>query len=294
MKGKILFNLLLFLFAVVPAEARVADPYPIAFLRQGDIYLIEGRDSIRRLTELGDVREICWLDGETICFSREMDTGLAESENWTGYSKIRDLFLVKPDNGEVRQFTADHFTRAPAPSTMPGRALYWRDNRALGTISEIWETIQPLRRNRPLGIRGINPDSAPNQRWTAAQLGDGDPEGIGLYRYPTNDSYRKLRGPYYRPRFSPDSRLLTYINLESGRPEIWGYEIPDGDPHRLLGVGERIRRIVDFGWAKDASGYILVLEDTDGNSDVYYWEIEPERLTRLTRTGDVISATSWH
>jgi hypothetical protein len=274
--------------------ARLANPYPIAFLRQGDIYLIEGTDTVHRLTELGDVREICWLDGETICFSREMDTGLVEMEDWTGYSKIRDLFLITPKDGSIRQFTADHFARSPAPSTMPGRALFWRDNRALGTVSEIWETIHPLRRNRPLGIRGINPDSAPDQRWTAAQLGDGEPEGIGLYRYPTNDSYRKLRGPYFRPRFSPDSRLLTYISEESGKPEIWGYEIPDGEPRRRLGVGEKIRSIVDFGWAKDGSGYILVLENQEGKSDVYYWEIEQQRLTKLTRTGDIKYATSWH
>lgn len=288
------FIVLMLLLLVVKGEARIANPYPIAFLKQGNIYLIEDERKTVQLTFSGDIRELCWLDEETICFSRVMDTGITEGGDWIGYRKISDLFTINRSGGTVKQLTADHFARGPAPSPMPPRALFWRDNRSLETQCEIWESIYPLRRDRPLGIRGITPDSAPNQHWTAASLGTYDPEGIGMYRYPTNDSYRKLHGPYYRPRFTPDSKMLTYISLESGVPEIWGFEIPDGDPHRLLGVGKKIKNIIDFGWTKDQSGYIIVLEDQNGKRDIFYWEIQKKMLKKLTNTGDVDAATSWH
>jgi hypothetical protein len=285
---------LAFFLSAQSCAARIADPYPIAILRLGDIHLIEGRDKIIRLTELGDIKEICWLDEQTICFSRVRTTGLINERSWLGFESVSDLFTVSRSPGRVKQFTANHFARGPSPSPMYGRALFWRDNRHFGTISEIWESIHPLRRDRPLGIQGIDPDCSPDQRWTAASLGDGSLEGVGLYRFPTNDSYRKLRGPHYRPRFSPDGQLYTYISEESGKTEIWGFDIPDGEPRRLLGPGEKIERIIDFGWAKDGSGYILVMEDLNQQTDVYYWEIETKKLLKLTETGDVKKATSWH
>ncbi len=291
---KILIVSCFFLLSGQFCSARIADPYPISILRNGDIYLIEGADKIRRLTELSDIKEICWLDEKTICFSRVRTTGLIDKRSWRGFERVTDLFTYDLPSGAIRQFSANHFARGPAPSSMHGRALFWRDNRYFGTTSEIWETIHPLRRDRPLGIQGIDPDSSPDQRWTAAALGDGNPEGVGLYRFPTNDSYRKLRGLHYRPRFSPDSKLLAFISEASGKTEIWGFDIPDAEPRRLLGPGEQIERIVDFGWAEDGSGYILVMEDLDSKTDVYYWEIIAKRLLKLTDTGDVEKATSWH
>jgi hypothetical protein len=255
---------------------------------------MENSTSIKQLTFESDALEICWLDAETICFSRELKIEAPEDREWLGVTNFYDLFVINRTDGKVKQFTANHFTREPAPSPMPARALFWRDNRELGTTSEIWETIHPLRRERPLGIQGISPDSSPDQRWTAAALGTNQPEGVGLYRFPTNDAYKKLHGPYFNPRFSPDSKMLTYINLESGKSEIWGFDIPDGEPRRLLGVGEKIQRIVDFGWVKDGSGYILVLEDENSKRDVYYWEIKEKDLRKLTEFGDVDAATAWH
>ena len=275
-------------------EARIANPYPVAILRQGDVFLIPGQGKMERLTRLGDVKEICWLDQETICFSRQMETGLPERKDWVGFNKIWDLFTVKKEGGPVSQFTAHHYARGPAPSPMFGRALFWRDASTTGTVYEIWETIHPKRRDRPLGIRGITPDSSPDRKWTAASLGHDEPAGVGLYRYPTNDAYRKLRGPYHRPRFSPDNRMLTYLNYESGKSEIWGYDIPDGEPRRLLETPKGMKTIIDFGWVEDGSGYIIILEDMQSKKDAYFWEIDKKSLMKLTETGDIEAATSWH
>lgn len=275
-------------------EARIANPYPIAVLRQGDIYLIEGKGKWQQLTQLGDVQEICWLDLKTICFSRKLETGLADQENWSGLEKIYDLFTISKEGGTVKQFTANHFARRPSPSPMNGRALFWHDVADSGIVYEIWETIHPLRRDRPLGIRGISPDCSPDRKWTAASLGYGEPEGVGLYRYPTNDAYRKVRGLCFKPRFSPDGRSLTYLNYESGRAEIWGFDIPDGEPRRLLGTTSQIKGIIDFGWTEDGSGYILILGDDNSKRDVYYWEIERQSLLKLSETGDIQQATAWH
>jgi hypothetical protein len=294
MKNAVFTLLICLTYLAIICEARIANPYPVAIIRQGDIYLIESKDKIERLTELGDVKELCWLNQETICFSRCMETGLTENKKWRGFKRIWDLFIINRNGGAIQQFTANHFARGPAPSPIGNRALFWHDNRSLGTLCEIWESIHPLRRDRPLGIRGISPDSAPNQRWTAASLGNGEAEGIGLYRYPTNDAYKKLRGPYHRPRFLPDSQILAYINEESGEPEIWGYEIPDGEPEKLLDSGDNMGRIIDFGWVRDGSGYILLLEDKDSTMDVYYWEIKKAKLHKLTKSGDIQAATSWH
>ncbi len=276
--------------------ARIANPFPVAVVRQNDIYLIESKEKVKQLTDLGDVQEICWLDNQTICFSRKMATGITTDRRWRGFGTIWDLFTVRRDGTDLRQFTANHFAREPSPAPLERRALFWRDNRALGTISEIWEAVYPRRRDAPLGIRGIAPDSSPDKRWTAASLGSGEAEGVGLYRYPTNDSYRKLRGPYHRPRFSPDSKLLTYLSEESGQAEIWGYDMPDGEPGRLLGIDddEKFAHIVDFGWVGDGSGYILLLEDGAEKVDAYYWEIQKKILQKLTDWGDVQKATSWH
>lgn len=286
---------LAFLFSFSSAcPARIANPYPVAVIRQGDVYLIEEKDEMKRLTQSGDVHEICWLDQETICFSRKMETGLAFDKNWVGLGTIWDLFTVSKNGGPAHQFTAHHFARGPSPSPMNGRALFWHDGLLTDTQCEIWETIHPKRRDRPLGIQGTTPDASPDRKWTAASLGRESPGGVGLYRYPTDDSYRKLRGPYHRPRFSPDGRLLTYLNYESGKGEIWGYDLPDGEPRRLLGTTPHIKTIADFGWVGDGSGYVLVLEDENGKKDVYFWEIKQESLTKLSETGDVTAATSWH
>ncbi len=294
MKQYITSLILSLMMIALICEARIADPYPIALLRQGDIYLLESKNELKKLTDLGDVMDICWLDKETICFSREFQTDLTAQKHWRGFQTISDLFTIKRDGGSLTQFTANHFARGPAPSPMDGRALFWRDNRSLHTKCEIWESIHPVRRDRPLGIRGTSPDSSPDKKWTAASLGQSSVAGVGLFRFPTNDSYKKLRGQYRRPRFSPDSRLLAYINEESGSAEIWGFDIPDGEPRRLLGTGEKIARIVDFGWTEDGSGYILLLEDESGLTDAYYWEIQQKSLHKLTETGDITQATSWH
>ncbi|MBU1881493.1 hypothetical protein KKA08_05620 [bacterium] len=297
---QLLKSLLLVSFVIVSlgvvssCSARIANPYPIALQRQGDIYIIRNSKEIEKLTSTGDVLELCWLDQENICFPRKFVTGLEETRDWSGFSTLYDLFLIPRDGGSIQQFTGNHFARGPSAGNMPGRAIFWRDNTPFATSSEIWETIKEVRRDRPLGISAITPDASPDQRWISGVYGLDIPEGIGLYKYPSSERYRKFDGPFSRPRFSPDSRLLAFINQEAGKTQIWGFDMPDGEPRLLLEFSEIINRVVDLGWAKDGSGYILVLEDKDLKRDVYYWELQTKQLKRLTQFEDVNFATSFH
>jgi hypothetical protein len=275
------------------AQARIANPYPVAFLRQGDVYILESADNWKPLTKLGDVGSLCWVDPETICFSREIRTGLLLRTDWQGIQILRDLFTVSRSGGRIQQWTVDHFTTEPAPASMPNRVVFTHKVPGDTLETEIWETIRPLIRNRSLGIRGHLPDSSPDQRWTAATLGTGF-GGVGIYRYPTNDAYRKIEGDLGRPRFSPDGKTLAYLNREKGKNGIWGYTVPDGEPRRLLAIPKGFDRILDFGWTKDGSGFILVLQDEKGASDIYYYELDRKNLNRLTQLGDVKLATAWH
>ena len=74
-------------------DARIANPYPVAILRHGDIYMIEGKDEINRLTDLGDIKEICWLDEQTVCFSRVRTTGLVDERSWLGFESTENFGL---------------------------------------------------------------------------------------------------------------------------------------------------------------------------------------------------------
>lgn len=275
------------------AQARIANPYPVAFLRQGDVYILESSEKWKPLTQIGDAGSLCWFDSETICFSREVRTGLILRTDWEGIQVLRDLFTVSKNGGGIRQWTVDHFTTEPAPASMPNRVVFAHKVPQDTLETEIWETIRPRIRNRSLGIRGHLPDSSPDQRWTAATLGPGF-GGVGIYRYPTNDAYRKIEGNFGRPRFSPDARLLAYLSREKGKHGIWGYEVPDGEPRQLMAFPKGYDQILDFSWTKDGSGFILVLQDEKGLSDIYYYELDKKNLVRLTQFGDVKHATAWH
>lgn len=282
--------------AVSIAEARIANPYPVAVLRKGDIYLLKSKGDWQKLTETGDVTSLCWLDRETICFSRSIKTGLKNQMGWRGLETISDLFLIKRDGSDLRQFTNDHFASQPSPAPIPGRALFAHIVPFDGMDMEIWETIKPPFSDRTSGIRGSRPDSSPNRRWTTAQL---IPEGIGLYRYPTNDAYRKLTGSYHTPRFSPDSEKLTFFATNSNPDSsgIWGHEIPDGDPELILPmskISDQRRNLLTFGWTADGSGFILVLAHDSGKRDVFFYEIELKSLQQLSDFGDIDQATAWH
>ncbi|MFH1861916.1 MAG: hypothetical protein ABH878_03800 [bacterium] len=285
--------LILSLSICAGTQAKIANPYPVAVLRQGDIYLLKGNNDWQQLTFTGDVAEICWLDPETICCSREMDSGLSDQDAWHGLTSFRDLFTISKNGGAIKQFTVHHFASEPAPGTIDGRAFFTHRLSFGNYETEIWETIRPLIRARSLGIRGRLPDGSPDHKWTAAALTD-TIGGVGLYRYPTNDAYRKLTGSFTRPRFSPNGAVLSYLNYESGEAEIWAYEIPDGEPKKICGAPEEGTAIMDFGWTEDGSGFILVLRRPDLKRDLYYYNIVEKRLQRLSEFGDIIQATSWH
>jgi len=294
-KGFIVFLITTSLTGVFSlVQARNANPYPIALIRNGDIYNMNNSKEVKKLTSIGDARELCWLDNETICFSREYDTGLKDGRGWRGFSKIYDLFTIPREGGTVKQFTAQHHSRGPSTGNMPGRVIFWRDNSGFGTTSELWETLKPMRRARPLGVSAVSPDASPDQFWMTAVFSLDDTVGIALYKYPSTERYRELPGPYKRPRFSPDSKLLIFINEEFGKGQIWGFDMPDGEPRMLLEFGDSINRVIDLGWAGDGSGFILVLEDKQKKRDIYYWELIRKELRRLTNYGDVDHATSFH
>lgn len=295
---KLRFAIIMFLLcAMSPASrARISNPYPIAVLRQGDVYLLKPKGEWRQLTKFGDVISLCWLSEDTICFVREIRTGPTKAKNWQGLDILRDLFVVTKDGKALQQFSTDHFVEEPSPSAMPGRALFAHNPGWFTPDFEIWESIKPNIRNRPLGIRGHLPDAAPNQRWTTAALNGDGPSGVGLYRYPTDDSYRKISGPYTRPRFSPDSKLLAFLGSPAVKDScgIYAYEIPDGEIKFMLPTPPGQRRIEDFGWSADGSGFILVLSGEDGKRDIFFFELDLQLLTQLTKRGDIDQATAWH
>lgn len=283
--------------AVSTSDARIANPYPVAVLRKGDIYLLKSKDDWQRLTETGDVTSLCWLNRETICFSRSIQTGLKNRMDWRGLETISDLFLIKRDGSDLRQFTNNHFASQPAPAPIPGRSLFAHIVPFDGMDREIWETIKPPFSDRTSGIRGSWPDSSPDRKWTAAELNENG--GIGLYRYPTNDAYRKLRGSYRTPRFSPDGERLTFFAMHSipDSSGIWGYEIPDGEPELILPmskVSNQYHGLQTFGWTEDGSGFILVLSDDNSKRDVFFYEVELKSLQQLSDFGDIDQATAWH
>jgi len=278
------------------SQARISNPYPTAVLRKGDIYLLKSKGEWKRLTRLGDVKWLCWLNQDSICFQRDRETGLQDSSNWRGFAIIRDLFVVTRDGKSVEQFTTDHFAQEPSPSPMLGRALFAHNAAWFTEEYEIWETIRPNIRNRPLGIRGHSPDGAPNQKWTAAALNGKGPSGVGLYRFPSNDAYRKIEGAYYRPRFSPNSKWLAFLRA-ADTPDssgLYAYEIPDGEVRFILRTPEGYQSIKDFGWTADGSGFILVLGHAGNKRDAFFYDMEVKVLTKLSDSGDIDQATAWH
>ncbi len=281
------------LFCAASGQGRISDPYPVAVLRQGDVYLLKAEGDLWQMTRVGDVKSLCWLDQETLCLARELRTGLKNRPDWQGIEVMRDLFTLKITSGNLEQFTMDHFVCEPAPGHIPNRALFTHPVEADTMQTEIWETLRPLLRNRSLGIRGYQPDSSPDKKWTAATLGR-NRGGIGLYHYPASDSYRKIEGPYWRPRFSPNNQLLAYLNAEPGQTEMWGYVLPDGEPQLFLRLPEGFEDMLDFGWTADASGFILLLSHNGGQRDIYYYEIQTKKLTPLSESGDIDQASAWH
>jgi hypothetical protein len=282
--------------AISVSQARVTNPYPTAVLREGDIYLLKAKDDWQRLTHWGDVQWLCWMSTDTLCFERKRMTGLKDSSDWRGFEAVRDLFIATVDGKILRQFTADHFTEEPSPSPMRARALFAHRPDWITQDYEIWETIHPNIRNRPLGIRGHMPDASANQRWTAAALNGEGPSGVGLYRYPGNDAYRRIEGPHTRPRFSPNNVWYAFLSYP-GDPDscgIYAYEIPDGDVKFILKTPEGFARICDFGWSRDGYAFILVLEDSAGKRDAYFYDMERKALQRLSETGDIDQASAWH
>ena len=296
MKRLFFFLTALICITSMQAEGRVTNPYPTAVLRQGDVYLLKGKDNWQRLTHWGDVQWLCWMSTDTLCFERKRTTGLKDSADWRGFEVVRDLFMATRDGKILGQFTADHFTEEPSPSPMRARALFAHRPDWLTQEYEIWETIRPNIRNRPLGIRGHMPDASANQRWTAAALNGEGPSGVGLYRYPTNDSYRKIEGPHTRPRFSPNNVWYAFLSYPSDPDScgIYAYEIPDGDVKFILRTPEGFVRICDFGWSRDGFAFILVLEDAAGKRDAFFYDMELKSLQRLSDTGDIDQASTWH
>ena len=230
MKYRILLILVVLCLVAELASARTNDLYPIAVLRKGNVWILKSKSAWQQLTTTGDSKSLCWLDKETICFARELKTGLKDRPlDWQGLEVIRDLFTVKKAGGRVNQFTLNHFATEPSPGNIPGRALFTHFELNKHEPADVWETILPLFRDRYLGIRGHLADASPDQRWIAATLGTSH-EGIVLHNYPDATTYRKIEGPFGRPRFSPDSKQVAYLSHDPEKGGIYLFDMPDGEP----------------------------------------------------------------
>lgn len=274
--------------------ARTNSLYPIAVLRKGNVWILKSKNQWQQLTTSGDVKALCWLDKETICFAREIKSGTKDRPSeWQGLEGFRDLFIVKKSGGKVSQFTLNHFATEPSVGNIPGRALFTHTELNKQEPLDVWETILPVFRDRYLGIRGHEPDASPDQHWIAVTLGVGE-EGIGLHTYPDAGAYRKIEGPYGRPRFSPDSKQVAYLSHEPGKAGVYVFDMPDGDSRWIMPVPAGFRSIDDFGWSSDGTGFILLLQNSVGKRDLYFHEIGTKDNLKLSDTGDVDKASGWH
>jgi hypothetical protein len=293
MKIRILLFLAVALLAAEVSSAKNTNLYPIAVLRNGNVWVLKNRGVWQQLTTTGDAKSLCWLDKETICYARGLKSGLKDRPDWQGLEVYYDLFTVKKGGGIFSQFTMNHFATEPAKGNIPGRALFTHIVLDRTEPADVWETILPTFRDRYLGIRGHQPDASPDQHWIAATMGV-ESEGIVLHNYPDASSYRKMPGSYSRPRFSPDSRQLAYLNHDPAKGGVYVLDMPDGDSRWIMPVPAGFRSIEDFGWSSDGTGFILLLLDNSGKKDLYFHEIGAKTEVRLTETGDVERATGWH
>ncbi len=69
---------------------------------------------------------------------------------------------------------------------------------------------------------------------------------------------RRIADDVSKPRYSPDSRTLSFLSSRSGSAQVWA-QGADGQPKQLTSVKQSI---VDYRWSPDSTTLLLTLRDT--------------------------------
>jgi TolB protein len=91
------------------------------------------------------------------------------------------------------------------------------------------------------------------------------------------------------PSWRPDGGEILVTSYRSGRPEIWGFRVPDGTPRLVVSLGDLASGAV---YSPDGKR-IAFTASVDGNSDVYVADADGGGIRRLTSDPGVDTSPSW-
>ena len=91
------------------------------------------------------------------------------------------------------------------------------------------------------------------------------------------------------PRFSPSSRLITYMSYDSGRPQVYLLNINTGR-RELIGDFPNMSFAPRF--APDGKHVVLSLQ-SEGNSDIHVMNLSTRKMRQLTFTPSIDTAPSY-
>tara|TARA_B100001989_G_scaffold252847_1_gene236549 strand:+ start:1163 stop:2485 length:1323 start_codon:yes stop_codon:yes gene_type:complete len=104
------------------------------------------------------------------------------------------------------------------------------------------------------------------------------------HKYLTDGSYLVLT-----PRFSPETQRLTYLSYQSGKPQVYLYDINTG-AHRLLGHFPGMTFAPRF--SPDGQKVIMSLAK-NGNTDIYVMDLSSNRPQKVTSGASIETAPSY-
>lgn len=271
-------------------------PSEAAFLvfnsnRTGDfnLYTMHGDGSnVRHLltTEYNDLHPRWSPDGLSLIFDSDRDVNF-------------ELFVLPMRRNATAQPLFD------APNSDEYMAAWFPDGRSLVFVGNEFGNgglyTATLGQTKPiphqivdyLNVPGItSPDVSPDGEWLLATATLDNHFAIVRMRADGSELTSLTTGTFNDrfPRWSPDGQWIAFTSDRAGMYQLYKMPVTGGDPERLSRLHVR-----DWGpsWSSDGRWIAIVVEETDGDSNIYRLHPDGTGLQKLTDHPDEDIAPSW-